>query len=88
MEEVPCPNDAAGIPLVAKIAAGAETVRFYWCGFCWELFGFVGNARECAIGFAWKQGWYIFRKHGTEAEQRIVCSVVDQVPSNVAIRLG
>jgi hypothetical protein len=83
MQEVPCPNDAAHIPLIAEVSAESVSVRFYWCGFCGELFGFVGNACKCAIGFGWNQRWYVFRARGTEDEQRIVLSVVDQVPSSV-----
>ena len=83
MEEVPCPNDAASIPLVSEVPAGSVTVRFYWCMYCGELFGFVGNARKCAIGFGWRSGWYVFRADGSDEEQRIVRSVVDQVPPSV-----
>lgn len=37
-----CPNDGGGIPLVAELPCHeGSPVRFYWCGYCSELFAYL-----------------------------------------------
>ena len=85
--ERPCPNDAARIPQVAEVLSGAEPVRFFWCRYCSELFGFVGDPpnERLAARFACDRGnrWRIWRREGAEDDVLSAVEAVVQVPLQV-----
>jgi hypothetical protein len=76
-----CPNDAGLIPQVAEVLDGAEPVRLFWCGFCMELFAFVGEPGRLAAGLAedGRGGWRVFRATGSRADLQAAVAAASRV---------
>src|SRR5262245_50774852 len=51
-----CPNDGGKIPLVAELPYQSDSVLFYWCDCCGELFAFLMDKDygwQCVASFRW-----------------------------------
>jgi hypothetical protein len=81
MKQCHCPNDGMAIPQVAEVLESGESVRFYWCWSCAELFADFDHSAGTTIGFAenGKGGWVLFRSTAPDRELEIAIAAIEQV---------
>src|ERR1700677_902444 len=89
-----CPRDGMSIPQVAEVLSGGESVRFYWCCDCAELFAFIGKSTwgtNVAFAYDGQGGWKVSRSSlssASEPEGLAAMTAVTQVRPDPAAMPG